>query len=422
VVKDANNCEKSISIQVTQPTLLTTQTDSLNVLCYGDSTGRVRTIPQGGVGNYTYSWTSSTHPIITTIMPSNLAIVNNLPAGTYIVEVRDDNQCLVIDSTVINQPDTALAISLTQIDNLCFGDSLASIDVTTIGGTAPYIFNWSNNETTEDIDSLAVGTYFLTAKDNNNCLATINTTIVSPTQLAETNVITNVNCFGENNGAIDLAITGGVSPYTYLWNTGATTEDLNAVANGSYSVTVTDANGCQTNISTTMNIVSTVQITVDNVQDEAVQLGGAIDVSVSGGQAPYYFLWNTGLTTASISGLVAGTYTVTVTDINGCSSVQTVVVDYSIPALVENIEAVESLSIFPNPTSDIVNFQLSLNEETEVKLDIFAVNGQLVQSFTSNNAKVQQYSADLSDYPAGIYMARLIIGSEVITAKIVLKK
>jgi hypothetical protein len=171
-----------------------------------------------------------------------------------------------------------------------------------------------------------------------------------------------------------------------------------------------------------MNIVSTVQITVDNVQDEAVQLGGSIDVSVSGGQAPYYFLWNTGLTSASISGLVAGTYTVTVTDINGCSSVQTVVVDYAIPSLVENIEVVESLNIFPNPTSDIVNFQLSLNEETEVKLDIYAVDGKLVQSFTSNNAKVQQYSADLSDYPAGLYMARIIIGSEVVTAKIVLKK
>jgi hypothetical protein len=340
----------------------------------------------------------------------------------YSLTVTDANGCRIVDTKdVLNFSSVTLSSSSNSLT--CGNAGTGFVDLTVNGSTAPYTYIWSTGATTEDINGLNTGNYEVTVSDANACIYSDTYTVNGPTTLSFNAVNTSSpSCGVLVDGLIDVSVAGGVTPYSYLWSTGATTEDLNGVANGSYSVTVTDANGCQTNISTTMNIVSTVQITVDNVQDEAVQLGGAIDVSVSGGQAPYYFLWNTGLTSASISGLVAGTYTVTVTDINGCSSVQTVVVDYAIPSLVENIEVVESLNIFPNPTSDIVNFQLSLNEETEVKLDIYAVDGKLVQSFTSNNAKVQQYNADLSDYPAGLYMARIIIGSEVVTAKIVLKK
>jgi hypothetical protein len=343
-------------------------------------------------------------------------------ASLYSLTVTDANGCRIVDTKdVLNFSNVTLSSSSNSLT--CGNAGAGFIDLTVNGSTAPYAYLWSNGATIEDITGLNTGSYDVSVTDINGCLFTETYTVNGPTSLSFNSINTSSpSCGILVDGLIDLSVSGGVAPYSYLWSTGATTEDLNGVANGSYSVTVTDANGCQTNITTNMNIVSTVQITVDNVQDEAVQLGGAIDVSVSGGQAPYYFLWNTGLTSASISGLVAGTYTVTVTDINGCSSVQTVVVNYAIPSLVENIDVVESLNIFPNPTSDIVNFQLSLNEETEVKLDIYAVDGKLVQSFTSNNAKVQQYSADLSDYPAGLYMARIIIGSEVVTAKIVLKK
>ncbi len=320
VVKDANNCEKTTSIQVTQPTPLSTQTDSLDVLCFGDSTGRVRTIPQGGVGNYTYSWTSSSHPIITTIMPSNLSIVNNLPAGIYTVEVRDGNQCLVVDSTVINQPDTAILLSITQIDNLCFGDSLGSIQVTTTGGTAPYVYNWSTNETTEDIDSLGVGNYFLTVNDNNNCIEAISTTISSPTQLTETNVITNVNCFGENNGAIDLTITGGVSPYIYLWNTGDTTQDIDSLIAGTYTIDVLDSNNCLAIFSFTVTEPPLLTLALTQVNVACFGASTAsIDLNVTGGTTPYNYTWNNSQFIEDISGLPIGTYEVIVADQHNCT-------------------------------------------------------------------------------------------------------
>ena len=382
------------------------------------------------IGNDTTICTNSTLDISA---PANLATylwstgqttqtITVQNASLYSLTVTDANGCRIIDTKdVLNFPSVTLSSSSNSLT--CGNGGTGFVDLTVNGSTAPYTYIWSTGETTEDLNGLNTGNYEVTVTDANACIYSDTYTVNGPTTLSFNAVNTSSpSCGVLVDGLIDVSVAGGVTPYSYLWSTGATTEDLNGVANGSYSVTVTDANNCQTNITTNMNIVSTLQITVDNVQDEAVQLGGAIDVSVSGGQAPYYFLWNTGLTSASISGLVAGTYTVTVIDINGCSSVQTVVVDYTIPSLVENVEVVESLNIFPNPTSDIVNFQLSLNEETEVKLDIYAVDGKLVQSFTSNNAKVQQYSADLSDYPAGLYMARLIIGSEVVTAKIVLKK
>jgi hypothetical protein len=225
-----------------------------------------------------------------------------------------------------------------------------------------------------------------------------------------------------NDGIVNIQVVGGVFPYSYLWSNGATTEDIFNLTNGNYSVTVTDANGCETNIGTTLNIVSTVNITVDTVIDESVQLGGAATISVNGGQAPYYILWNTGLTDNTITGLVAGTYTVTVTDFNGCTSVETVVVNYTIPANIDNVKSVETLSVFPNPTNGIVNFELILNQSAVTRLDLFNISGQLLQSFEVGENDKHNFSVDLSSYPAAVYMARLIIGDEIITTKVVLQK
>lgn len=343
-------------------------------------------------------------------------------AGNYTVTVLDANGCRVSDSKGIftfSEP----ALSAVTNTLLCGNDGNGTVDLTVSGGDAPFTFSWNNGVNTEDISGLNTGTYTVEVIDANGCEYSESFTVNGPTSMSFNAINTSsASCGVLVDGLIDISVSGGQLPYSYLWNTGATTEDLTGLANGSYSVTVTDVIGCQTNISTTLNIVSTIAISVDNVQDEAVQLGGSITVSVNGGQAPYYFLWNTGQITATINNLVAANYTLTVTDVNGCSSVQTVTVNYAIPSLVEGIDAVQYLNVFPNPTYDIVNFQLQLNTETEVKLDIYAINGQLLQSFTSQNAVEQNYAVDMSAYPAGVYMARLIIGADVVTTKIVLKK
>jgi hypothetical protein len=342
--------------------------------------------------------------------------------GTYSVTVLDINGCAVSDSKDIIYLPT---VSVTSVSNTltCGNSGLGFVDLSISSGVSPYSYLWDNGDTTNVISGLNSGTYNVTITDANNCQYFESYLVDGPPSLSFNAVNTSSSSCGVlNDGIVDIEVVGGVSPYTYLWSNGATTEDIANLTNGNYAVTVTDANGCETNINTTLNIVSTVNISVDAVVDESVQLGGAASISVTGGQAPYYILWNTGLTGSSVTGLVAGTYTVTVTDFNGCTSVETVVINYTIPSNIDNIQSVETLSVFPNPTNGLVNFELVLNQSTATRLDLFNISGQLLQSFELGENDKHNFSVNLSAYPAAIYMARLIIGDEIITTKVILQK
>ena len=385
-VKDANNCQAITSIQVTEPTVLSAQVDSVDVLCYSDSTGAISVLPQGGVGNYTYAWTSTSHPNFT----ASTATASNLPAGTYTVEVRDGNQCFFVDSTIINQPDTALVVTLTQIDNVCFGDSLGSIDATTTGGTLPYTFNWSNGEITEDINFLANNTYFLTVRDENNCLVNANATIVSPTILSETNVLTNVNCFGENNGAIDLTILGGTLPYSYLWDNGETTEDINTLIAGTYTVAILDSNNCQATYSFVVTEPPLLALSLTHVNVACFGASTAsIDLTVVGGIAPYIYSWNNTEITEDISNLPVGNYAVIVKDQNAClDSITTTITQPQAPiALTET------------------HFDILCHGAATGTIDVEVVGGtpSVIAGYTYDWNNGLAFTQDLANIQAGTY-------------------
>src|SRR5206468_789408 len=153
----------------------------------------------------------------------------------------------------IGQPAAALAMGETHVDVNCFGASTGSIDLTVSGGTAPYTYLWSNEATTQDLSALTAGSYSVTVTDAKGCSATQSVTIGQPAaalEMGETHV--DVHCFGASTGSIDLTVRGGTAPYTYLWSTEATTQDLSALAAGRYSVTVTDAKGCSATQSVTI--------------------------------------------------------------------------------------------------------------------------------------------------------------------------
>jgi gliding motility-associated-like protein len=189
------------------------------------------------------------------------------------------------------------------------------------GGTSPYTYLWSNGATTEDISGLDAGTYTVTISDANGC--TTNTQVTVETIISDitvTPVVTNTTCTA-SLGAINITVSGGTSPYTYLWSNGATTEDISGLDAGTYTVTITDANGCSTNLpfsiaANTVFIVATPVVTNTTCTASI----GAINITVSGGSSPYTYLWNNGATTPNISGLAAGTYTLIITDANGCAS------------------------------------------------------------------------------------------------------
>ena len=212
-------------------------------------------------------------------------------------------------------------IATPVVTNTTCTASMGAINITVSGGTSPYTYLWSNGATTEDISGLDAGTYTVTITDVNGCTTNLPFSVAanSVTVIA-TPVVTNTTCTA-SIGAINLTVSGGTSPYTYLWSNGATTEDISGLAAGNYTVTITDANGCTTNLPFTVgtdNVTITATPVVTNTTCTASI--GAINITVSGGTSPYTYLWSNGATTEDITGLAAGTYTVTITDANGCTT------------------------------------------------------------------------------------------------------
>ncbi len=355
-VTDANGCQTTRAITITEPASvlsasLFSQTD---VLCFGNTTGSATVSASGGTGPYTYQW--NTTPV------QNGATANNLAAGAYTCTVRDVNNCSTTLNVTITQPAATLSASISaQTNVLCFGNSTGSATVSANGGTAPYAYSWNStpSQNTATASNLIAGSYTCTITDANGCSITRNVTITQPaaTLSASISAQTNVLCFGNSTGSATVSVSGGTSPYSYSWNTTPIQNTATAagLVAGNYTCTITDANGC----SITRNVTITQPVTTLNAavsaQTNVLCFGnstGSATVSASGGTAPYSYSWNTNpiQNTASATGLVAGNYTCTITDANGCSTTENVVITQPAATLSASISAQTNLLCFGNNT------------------------------------------------------------------------
>ena len=313
LITDANGCTASAGATVTQPAAPLGGTVTVtDVLCYGGATGSLNLTVSGGTQPYTYLWSngSTTEDLV------------NVTEGVYTVTITDANGCTITVSETVTQPAAPLSGTVTITNVSCFGGSDGAVNLTVTGGTSPYAFAWSNGAVTEDVSGLIAGTYSVIITDQNGCVTTVIVTVTQPSApLAGTAVVTDVLCYGEVTGAIDLTVTGGTAPYTFLWSNGSVTEDLVNVIAGLYSVTITDANSCTVVVSATIAEPSAPLTGSTNVINVPCygEATGSVDLTVTGGTAPYTFLWSNGAVTEDLTGLIAGTYTVTVTDANGCA-------------------------------------------------------------------------------------------------------
>ncbi len=314
-ITDANSCTRTINVTVTQPSSAVSGTTVVtNLACFGGSNGAINLTPTGGTGPYTFNWAGG----ITTEDRTGLA------AGTYSVTITDANACTGTLNVTVTQPTSAVSGTTVVTNVACFGGSNGAINLTPTGGTGPYTFNWVSGPTTEDRTGLTAGTYSVTITDANGCTGTISgITVTQPTSaVSGTTVVTNVACFGGSNGAINLTPTGGIGPYTFNWVSGPTTEDRTGLAAGTYSVTITDANGCSGTISGITVTQPASAVSGTTVVTNVACFGGsngAINLTPTGGTGPYTFNWVSGPTTEDRTGLAAGTYSVTITDANGCT-------------------------------------------------------------------------------------------------------
>ncbi|MBS4044149.1 MAG: tandem-95 repeat protein, partial [Chitinophagaceae bacterium] len=325
-VTDNKGCTTTANVTITQPSapLSSSISSQTNVNCFGQSTGSATVSTSGGTSPYTYSWNTS--PVQTTATATGLA------AGTYTVTVTDNKGCTTTVNVTITQPSAALNSSISSQTNVnCFGQSTGSATVSTSGGTSPYTYSWNTSpvQTTATASGLAAGTYTVTVTDNKGCITTANVTITEPSAALSANVPTqtNVNCFGQSTGSATVSTSGGTAPYTYSWNTSPvqTTATATGLAAGTYTVTVTDNKGCITTANVTITQPSAALSSNISSQTNVNCFGqstGSATVTTSGGTSPYTYSWNTSpvQTTATASGLAAGTYTVTVTDNKGCTT------------------------------------------------------------------------------------------------------
>jgi gliding motility-associated-like protein len=326
-VTDANSCTGTTTVVITQPQPIAPNVTSVNVNCNTLCNGSASSNPSGGNAPYTYLWQPG---------GQTTSSISNLCAGTYTLTVTDAQGCTRNQTVTITQPNP-LTISVNTTQLLCNSNCNATAAVTVSGGTPGYTYLWApGGQTTPTVNNLCAGTYTVTVTDANNCIANNIVNIVQPPPYQLSTTVNNVLCFGQCNGSAAVNVSGATGPYTYLWAPGGqTTAAVTGLCAGSYSVTVTDANGCDTTI--TLN-VSQPQPINPNVTSTNASCSGVCDGTATsnpgGGTAPYSFLWQPGaFTTSSVSGLCAGSYSLTVTDANGCVSNSTLTITQPQPLL-----------------------------------------------------------------------------------------
>ena len=289
------------------PTLSITSIDDAS--CFGATDGIATVEATGGAGGFIYSWSPT---------GGSSATSNPLPAGSYTVTVQDAASCSDDIVVVIGEPDE-IELDMSSTPSSCSTpDGTASVIAS--GGDGNYSYDWSSGGNLDTETDLSAGNYTVTVTDGNNCEATGNVSVL----LSDGPVITveatnDASCFGASNGSAEISVTGGDGNYTYAWSpTGGSSATATNLPAGTYTVTVTDGNDCV--VDETITIGQADQIVVAGAVTNALCTGedGDITLSVSGGDAPYTYLWSpNGETTASISA-GGGTYAVTVTDSEGC--------------------------------------------------------------------------------------------------------
>jgi gliding motility-associated-like protein len=341
-VADANGCPSQGVAAITQPTLLTNVISSTgNLTCYGVCTGFAQVTAGGGTAPYTYNW-----------MPGGIAsaTASGLCAGSYTCTVTDSKGCTAIAVANITQP-TQLLATITGTNINCFGSCDGTGNINFSGGTAPYSFLWTPTmQTVFNPSNLCPGVNSATITDANGCVVTGSVNLTQAyTPVVVTTSSTNSNC-GQSNGGACASASGGLAPYTYIWNDPTVTQlsCADSLPAGTYSVDVTDANGCMVTTVANINDISAPTVVIVSHTDllcYGLSNGTAI-TTISGGVTPYTYLWTPGLqTVANPITLAAGVNTITVTDAAGCISSQSVNV-LQPPAINHAIASVTNVSCF----------------------------------------------------------------------------
>lgn len=332
-VTDNHGCTgTSAPFVITNYTPMVTNKTITDISCIGMSDGEITVTVPGATGNETIQWNHD--PNLTSFTATGLAI------GTYSFTFTDPNGCVWPDSATVGSP-SALVNTLTTTDVTCPAGADGKAMVATSGGTNPYTYSWShdNNITSHSANNFALGNYSVVITDAKGCNESINFSIgelsTTPT-LTFSSVIE--SCPGASNGTIDLTVSGGTPGFTFLWSNGDTNEDPIGLAQGTYNVTIYDQNACPFTGSTSVGVGDNIELTA--FKNDIPCFGdatGSIIFNPQTGIAPFTVFLNGIQGSLNNQHLTAGTYTISITDVNGCYFNDVVTLTQPTPLIVDSV-------------------------------------------------------------------------------------
>ncbi|MEW4924709.1 PKD domain-containing protein [Algibacter sp. 2305UL17-15] len=395
-VTDAKNCSpivQSFSI-IEPPELQASLVNQVDVICFGEATGEINVAISGGrqieispgVFDYTYSWIG---PNGFTSTSQNLT---GLIAGTYNLTVTDKSDCTDTLEVILNESDEII-IDYTATEIECYDDNDGSITINNIsGGNPPYTVAWSNLGSGLVQSNLSPGTYIITVTDATDCEKQATIIIAEPPIFRITPDVTNVSCFGANDGRIVLNLEGGIDPVDLNWDDDPTAGvERNNIGPGTYTVTITDSKPCI--ITETFVITEPAELQVSGTKTDALDCNdansGAINLIVTGGTLPLSYLWSNGETTEDLNNIPPGDYSITVTDANNCEVSDSFTINRFEPLLVDvevitdfdcDAKTVEQ-SFIAKPSGGVPPYQINWSNGT-----VSGANNEIME--TDNNGLV----------------------------------
>ena len=404
VVQDINLCEIDLEVVLNEPSPLDldlsaiTNYNGYNISCFGYNDGSVLAQVEGSLPPYNLVWNNNPS------LQDN--VLDNVFAGSHFLNVSDQNNCQIVDTIILLQPDELLSsIASTNdysgYDISCHSYNDGGIDLSLNGGVSPYTYSWNNGNTWQDLSDLTEGTYDVFISDLNNCTTSNQITLVEPLPL-EYSVTTSdyngyqISCHNYSDGWVDLIVNGSVPPYLFAWSNGTNQEDLMNVASGIYTVSIFDENNCSTNVSVSLSqpnplVSSLSSLTNFNGYDISCYgfNDGAISASISGSVPPYSLLWNTGDQFEPLTALYADNYVLSVVDENNCQIVDSILLSQPNP-LSSNISS----------AFDYNGYDISCYNYSDGGVDLSVFGGVSPYNFMWNTNESLE---DLSNLSAGTY-------------------
>jgi len=312
-VTDANGCVATASMALVNPPAMVASITATNVSCFGLCNATAIATSTNGIGVVSYFWTGTPSPVTSQTLTGACA-------GSYTVLATDQNSCTASAQIVITQP-TQVTANISSTGSItCNGGNNGFATVSSSGGTGTHTYSWSpGGNTSATAGTLTAGVYVVTVKDGNQCAATATATILEPTPLATTLTTTNVKCNGGSDGTANIAYLGGAGTTTFLWGPGLQSgNSVNNLLAGPQTVTITSNGLCTSVLNFTLTEPAALTAVVSATNSNCGQANGKVCAVVAGGTGSLTPLWSNGINTLCNNNVIAGAYTFTVTDANGC--------------------------------------------------------------------------------------------------------